>query len=282
MFEFYEIGHAFIRHDTEKMEFLSHSFVSLRPEQRFRHLLLVVCLLFLWVLTLATCTPAVTTRAPFETLQPDLPATLSTTIAPAGFSPHTTPAVSVTPLRPKQFDSPVAVTSSPLLGTPVQPPSAKDLANVFIQSRVGESYFRAHYVLVEVRAVAPNQIKGTYRYTYMPHVQDYVLTLFITADGKSLASSEVTVALLEPQEFVIDQARAIDLAVKNGAGQSNDVYRTSLLLNQRTRNRFAWRVVNETLLKNQAANLGRIYAIVLDVETGEPYIKELLGVSESH
>ncbi len=187
---------------------------------------------------------------------------------------------SLTMIIPRQTESPAAVTASPLPRTGTT--SAFGLANEFVQGRVGEKYFKAHYTPVDARATSSGLIKATYRYMYEPYVQDFVMTLFLDAAGKSLATSEVTIALLEPQEFVIDQARAVDLAIKNGAGQSTDAYRTSLVLNQRTRNRFAWRVINDTMLKNQAANAGRIYSIVADVQTGEPYLKEPLGVSESH
>jgi hypothetical protein len=168
-------------------------------------------------------------------------------------------------------------TSSPSLTEPSQDSSTQELVNSFIKSHVGEDYFNTHYFPVEAQDIGSNVIKASYHYTYEPYVQKFPFTLFVTADGQSLATDEITVALLESQEFVIDSAKAIDIVVKKGLGDASDEYLVTPLLNQQTHNRFAWQVVNETFVTSPESHHGQTYTIVLDVETSEVYFQEVLG-----
>jgi hypothetical protein len=160
--------------------------------------------------------------------------------------------------------------------TPPAPTVTPSITEHFLIGQVGEKYFLEHYTLVTEEAVGPDLVKASYRYTYEPYVKDYRFTLLFDLKKQQLSDEEVSVVLLEPQAFKISPEEAIKMAVAQGIEPTAKSYAVELIFGQMTNNRFAWAVTNPE------ANVGKIYKIVLDVEGGEVYVREVLGVDRAH
>jgi len=160
--------------------------------------------------------------------------------------------------------------------TPPAPTVTPSITEQFLIGQVGEKYFREHYTLVTAEAVRPDLVKASYRYTYEPYIQDYRFTLLLDLEKQGLSDEEVSVVLLEPQAFNISPEEAIETAVEQGIEPTAKSYAVELIFGQMTDDRFAWAVTNPE------GNVGKIYRIVLDVEGGEVYVREVLGVDKAH
>jgi hypothetical protein len=183
-------------------------------------------------------------------------------------STSTAPPRTTTPLSPTLKDSP-------------HPTPAETAIAQYLIDHVGEEYFREHYKLVHEEAVAADLIKASYHYTYEPHVNDYAFTLFFDPQKRGLSDREVSVVLLEPQAFVIGLAEAEVIALENGLDPTGGSHEVNLVFEPMTDNRFAWEVVNPDASPTAEVAVP-IYRVVLDVEGGEVYAKEVIKPMESH
>ena len=160
--------------------------------------------------------------------------------------------------------------------TPPAPTVTPSITEQFLIGQVGEKYFREHYELVTEEAVSPDLLKATYSYSCEPYVKDYQFTLLLDLKKQQLSDEEVSVVLLEPQAFKLRPEEAIEIAVAQGIESTTKSYSVDLAFDRMTHNRFAWAVTNPE------GNVGKIYRIVLDVEGGEVYVREVLGVDKAH
>ncbi len=151
----------------------------------------------------------------------------------------------------------------------------------FVIDRIGEDYFRAHYVLAQADSIAPDVIKATYLYTYQPYVRDYPFTLFLNTRTQTLSDEEVSTMLLEPQAFNISHEGAISIALQNGLQPTRGDYDVSLSFGPTTQNRFAWDVANPDVSPSGEVP-EPVVRIVLDVEDGEVYAMERTGPMKAH
>ncbi len=131
-------------------------------------------------------------------------------------------------------------------------------------------------MLVTEEAVSSGLVKALYRYTYEPYIKDFGFTLLFDRKKQGLSDEEVSVVLLEPQAFKLSPEEAIKAALAQGLEPTTKSYSVELTFGRMTRNRFAWAVTSPE------AKVGKIHRIVLDVEGGDVYAKDVLGVDKSH
>jgi hypothetical protein len=146
---------------------------------------------------------------------------------------------------------------------------------------VGDEYFREHYKPVHEEAVAAGLIKATYHYTFQPYVTDYAFTLFFDHQKPGLSDKDVSVVLLEPQAFEIGPEEAEVIALDNGLDSTGGSFQVNLVLEPMTNHRFAWEVINPDASPTAEAP-APIFRVVIDVEGGEVYAKEVIKPMESH
>jgi hypothetical protein len=146
---------------------------------------------------------------------------------------------------------------------------------------VGDEYFREHFKPVHEEPVTADLIKASYHYTYEPYVRDYAFTLFFDPQKLGLSDKEVSVVLLEPQAFLIGPGEAEVVALEHGLDSTGGSYQVNLILEPMTSNRFAWEVLNPDASPTAEAP-APIFRVVLDVEGGEVYAKEVIKPIESH
>ena len=177
-------------------------------------------------------------------------------------------------------DSPLPVSSplqrpiSPLDGT-----AASARADSFLRRRVGSEYYDAHFALASAERVG-SILKASYLYTYRPYVANSSMTLFLDGEGVRLASDQVSLVLLEPQEFALDVQQAVTLAAERGLDETGE-YQVELYFGGETGYRFAWRFVGPPD-ESVEASPGALMDVAIDVEDGRVHFCEVVGISQGH
>jgi hypothetical protein len=207
--------------------------------------------------------------------------------APSTNTPR--PSLEATPIptplpSPGETPSPTTLTGLEETPTPTSAPSpaqTPELAGFeshsaqFLVDHLGLDYFRQHFTLLHEELVESGVVKASYDYAFPPYVEHYQMTLQLDVDRAQLRDDEVSRVLLEPQQFAIEPAQAIELAQQNGLSPS-EPYEVNLVLDRTTKNRFAWEVISSAV--SPGSELPEpIIRVVLDVERGNVYAVERFG-----
>jgi hypothetical protein len=207
--------------------------------------------------------------------------------APSTHTPR--PSLEATPIptplpSPGETPSPTTLTGLEETPTPTSstsPAQTPDLARFeshsaqFLVDHLGLDYFRQHFTLLHEDLMESGVVKTSHDYAFPPCIEHYHMTLQLDVDRAQLRDDEVSRVLLEPQQFAIEPAQAIELAQQNGLSPS-EPYAVNLVLDRTTKNRFAWEVISSAVSPDSEVP-EPIVRVVLDVERGNVYAVERFG-----
>jgi len=170
-------------------------------------------------------------------------------------------------------------TESASLGTPEPIPSQCN-SEQFLITQVGSEYYLEHFTLVHEESIDGNLVKASFDFAYQPYIERFPMTMFLDTGKCQLSDREISIILLDPQQFTITPEEASNSALKQGLFPSEQ-NKTNIILDITTNNRFAWDVVAPFAEPTSEQSVP-IVRVVLDVESGKVYILEAMKPMEAH
>jgi len=183
-------------------------------------------------------------------------------------------------ILPTEPASPEILPTEPTsLGTPEPIPSECN-SEEFLITQVGSEYYLEHFKLAHEDSIDGNLVKASFDYTYQPYIENFPMTMFLDASKCQLSDREISIILLDSQEFTITLEEASNSALMQGLFPS-ERNETEIILDATTNNRFAWDVI-APIAEPTSEQPIPIVRVVLDVESGKVYILEAMKPMEAH